>query len=93
MMWKDNWRNSAISSDEAKEKWPFLLLDFLENRVVFQQRNQPQQPFAAFESKNAAGDPVKIWCKCLISRVIFLSFLLKVANFSLSPIRLSRVFS
>lgn len=66
MKWKDGWKNSMISSVDAKEKWPALLLQFLENHVAFQQRGQDQDnfPFAAVESADAIGEPVKVWCKC-----------------------------
>lgn len=31
LMWKDGWKNDVISSNEAKEKWPQLVFNFLKH--------------------------------------------------------------
>lgn len=68
MKWKDAWKSTAISSIEAKEKWPLELLKFLENHVSMKQRDQNQSalPFSMVETPGASGDAVKVWCKCWI---------------------------
>lgn len=65
LKWKDGWKNGVISSEEAKNKWPMLLLQFLEDRIVMANNptNQPQPlPFSVNQNVDATGVPLKIWC-------------------------------
>lgn len=64
LKWKDGWKNTVIPSAEAKQKWPLILLRFLENHVRFHQpENRSILAFPAVENTNVTGDPIKIHCE------------------------------
>lgn len=69
MQWNDGWKNEKISSNEAKEKWPYLLFDFLRSKLVFKTIPTPAIEkkkgvrFVSPENENPAGNPIEISCK------------------------------
>lgn len=68
MTWKDGWKASIIGSQEVKEKWPRMLMDFLESRINFFIPPNPTiilVDFALSEG-NAVGNPKKVHCKFMM---------------------------
>lgn len=54
----------VISSFEVKEKWPLLLLEFLEDSIeIFTSIHPFAFDFPATETKNVTGNPTKVDCK------------------------------
>lgn len=85
MAWKDGYEESIVPSNEAKEKWPLILMEFLENCIeIFTDRTPNIIPFPLTETKNTIGNPLKAECKSwiykfsVISNIhyIFISFYL-----------------
>lgn len=69
MKWNDGFKGATISSDEAKSKWPLLLLDFLESNLHFVKgvpnatdSNRRRSVHFAIENENAIGDPIEVSC-------------------------------
>lgn len=68
MKWKDGWKNETISSEEAKRKWPHMLLEFLKSKISFVKLaagDEAKRQGVRFEEKqneHATGSPVEIRC-------------------------------
>lgn len=65
LKWKYNQQPSVISSVDARERWPQLIIDFLENKIVFTRNFERLNLIGddATEEENPIGMPTKITCK------------------------------
>lgn len=63
MSWKD-FPETVVASFEVKQKWPLLLLDYLEERIQsFTSPNPFVFNFPATQSMNVTGNARKAECK------------------------------
>lgn len=65
MRWKDGFKESVINSNEMKQKWPFLLMEFLETRLHIFIPANPTLNVIDFplSAGNATGNPKEVHCK------------------------------
>lgn len=67
MKWKFG-PNSTVTSAVARAKWPHLVIDFLENNLLWV-RNYGRLMFidnVVEETENPIGRPIQITCMCII---------------------------
>lgn len=72
MKFSDGFANQTFSSIEARAKWPQLVIQYLESRIVMVREVQfnarlnfsdGSPPPAVVEAENMIGDPIEITCK------------------------------
>lgn len=65
LRYRDGWPNKIVSAVESAEKWPTLLLRFLEQhiRCIVTVAEKTVANFAVSESETD-GDPIMCKCKC-----------------------------
>lgn len=68
MSWKDGFRYSNVSSEDAKAIWPELTFRFLEAHLRFRMSSavsitQKNVRFGGAENPDAIGQPLNVWCK------------------------------
>lgn len=67
LRYKDGFPVREITPAEAKEKWPQLLLEFLEHQVEMNVSEQSRNvSFTPIEALAPLGEPMKIDCECAI---------------------------
>lgn len=63
LRYRDDWPNKIVSAVESAEKWPTLLLRFLEQHIRCIVPEVAVANFAVSESETD-GDPIMCKCKC-----------------------------
>lgn len=67
MRQKDGWPSCVLASVEAFEKFPDLVLDFLEKHINIKMADDANKnrrvSFQITESENTIGDPISILCE------------------------------
>lgn len=63
LQYKDSWPNRVISSDEASNQYPKILVNFLESHIYMTSSAQNRVNFPLVEVDKTIGEPIRIKCK------------------------------